>query len=735
MPAQDGQAEAQGRQLLAQQRGRSGAFFDITDEDLFSAIDLQRPGLEQVRAAVAAGDYDQAYAAWARYWAQRDEPRYYLETAGYADELAEHLPHIKRTIIDRADFIWSPDFQHSTYRPERAGRTFQWVDDTTTDTAYIGFHYWFWAGELGRAYLLSGDAKYPAMFRELVCSWWDALPAMAAKARCGNHDGIGVVWNNGLGSSIRSLAMLDCYVLAKQSPEFTIELHRKILRIFLGHARYMYDQHMRAYSHSNFQASQCCWLGTAAILLPELRNSPKWLDAVLRLTKTRVAQNYDADGGQLEMCPQYHLTGMRDITRLIWLLKRNNMTDRLDDDAFWRKFEKVYDFTLRLAHPTGHGAVINSGVYGTEWQTFMPIGAQLFGSELHAWAAKRFIGADFVPVAKSISTYIQFIDGAWIQTLRDARARQIPEPRFHSDLLRHSGIAVLRDGWHENAFSMVFDFNIKPFGGHPYPGRLSFDLWAHGRALVVNPGSTLSYSMPAYRQWCHTTRGHNTVMVNNADQGRPHTASLLAWHSGERATFAAAATDTYAKAFGVRHERTIVLVHGGYVLVFDRLLGGSEALPVAWQLHSPVALTAQAHGCLAGVDNAVGLLVVPDIDTAADCETVIGRSYSAVPVSYHPGYTPLDAWRDDICYVQLRRTLRPDAAELTYAVLLKPTTQELPDVQLQSLPSDTPSVYTLKARIDGHVDVLKLDYRATEPHFELTRSSTAGATLWQKSCP
>lgn len=60
--------------------------------------------------------------------------------------------------------------------------------------------------------------KYPAMLRELICSWWDALPLMAAHGKCGPRDGISVVWNNGLGSSIRALVMADGYWLARRSP-------------------------------------------------------------------------------------------------------------------------------------------------------------------------------------------------------------------------------------------------------------------------------------------------------------------------------------------------------------------------------------------------------------------------------------------------------------------------------------------------------------------------------------
>ncbi len=730
--AQLGELVTQRQNILAKQRGPSGAYLTISDQDLFGSMDLERPGLEQVRSAASSGDCASAYAAWGRYWSERQEPVYYLDEVDYAQEISRHLPKIRGIVVNRADSIWSPDFQHSTYKPKRSGRTFQWVDNTTSDTAYIGFHYWFWAGYLGRAYLLTGDEKYPAMFRELVCSWWDDLPLMAAKGRCGRHTGLQVIWNNGLGSSIRSLAMIDGYYLMRKSPEFTNELHEKILRIFLGHSRYMSDRHMRSYSHSNFQASQCCWVAMAGILMPEFRDSGKWLDAAVRLTEQRVMENYDEDGAQLEMCPQYHFAGMRDITRVVWMLARNNMSDRLGDKAFREKLERIYDFPIRLAHPTGHGAVMNSGVYGNEWLAFMPIGVQLFDSKLQGWAAKRFIEPDFVPVAKNISRYVLFMDGAWVRALDAVKEAPLAEPGFRCDLLRHSGVAVLRSGWDRNALSMVFDFNTKPWGGHAYPGRLSFDLWAHGAALVVNPGSTLSYSMPEYRQWCHRTRGHNTVMVNNKDQSRPHYAKLQAWHDGKRATFVAASTDTFLKSQGVLHQRSILFVHGEYYFVFDRLVGGKSGLPLAWLLHSPKPLEERDDGTISTPVGEPGLLIVPDSATRAEGNTVFEAGYSAVPVSYHENYKPLDAWQDGAPILRLESAFDETGASHTYGVLLVPFAASSPQVTATRGVSTSPDAYAIELDWGTHKDEVLFDFQNVTPRFTLKRLDTDGKPVWDQ---
>lgn len=703
-------ASEAGMRLVAAERGASGPYLELTDADLFGALDLSRPGLEAGRAAVAAGDVTAAYAAWGRYWAGRERPLYYLDDRTYARDLAAQAPELRQVIIAQADAVTAPDFQFSTYRPKRVGRTFQWADNSTADTAYIGFHYWFWAGPVGRAYLLTGNEAYAELVRDLICTWWAAVPDMAETARCGSHDGLAVLWNAGLGSSLRSLIMVDGYWAARRSPAFTPELHAAMLRIVLGHARCIHDRYTRSYSHSNLQASQCCWLATAALLFPEFREAEGWLSSALALTRERILTNYDRDGAQLEMCPQYHFTGMRDITRIAWLLERNGRRDISGDPEQWQALQRIYDVTVRLAHPTGHGAVVNSAVYGTDWLVFMPIGARLFGSDLHAWAAQRFIAPGFVPVAKGVSEYALFVDGPWCEALAAARRRPPPPPSFTSDLLADAGLAVLRSGWDPDARSLVLDCCRQPLGGHPYPGRLSFDLWAYGKAMVVNPGSTLSYSMPEYGRWCHTTVGHNTVMIGGKDQGKPHTARLEGWHAGAHVVVAAAATDTYRQACGVVHRRAVLLVGGEYVLVADRLEGGSAGTPAAWLLHSPLPLARTATG-LASAAGQPGLLLTFAAGWPDPGRLTLGRSYGAVPVSYRPGFRPTDAWSAERTFVRWDAPL-PDAPAWCLPVALLMPFRDTPPVEIVVAQSDTADGCQVTVRTPEWTDTLTLAWHA-----------------------
>lgn len=267
---------------------RRMAYVSLSAGDVFDAMDLSRPGLEAVRMRAAAGDWPGAEEAWGRYWASRESPRHVVDDQTYVRGVNAHLPEVRRMVLASAAETMSDAYQHSTYKPERDGRSFQWIDD-------------------------------------------------------------------------------------------------------------------------------------------------------------------NPDGAQLEQCPQYHVAGMRDITRALMVLHANGLDDISRDPELWRRLERIYDYPVRITHPTGHLAVFNSGVYGTEAQVFFPIGARLFHSDLQAWATRRYVRPGFVPVAKNLSESIMVMDGAWAEAVAEARQREVAPPAFTSELLRDSGLAVLRSGWDDLA--------------------------------------------------------------------------------------------------------------------------------------------------------------------------------------------------------------------------------------------------------------------------------------------
>jgi len=647
-------------QALTKWRGASGPYVVISDKQLFASLDLNRPGLEPVRALAGERRYKDAYAAWGRYWAARRQPAWVFDPAIYPQAMRRRLPWTVPVIIEQADRILTRNLQQGPYTAIAKGRSFDWTHDTG-DTEYIGFHYFFWMPCLPRAWLLTGDEKYARDFVEIVCSWYDALPDIRKFDR--------VIWNSQLGSSLRATYMLEAYYCLRTSPALTTELHEKLLKILLGHARYVHDVHMQQYTESNGQNSGAAWLASVSALMPEFRQSGQWKQAAVRMIREHINRNFYPDGGHKELCIQYHITGLRDLSLAVRALRAAGDDSLLQDAALRAKFREAFAWPLKVAFPSGFTPALNSGVVDKEWLVYMGIGAELFDDPEFRWALHRFAGPHYIPVAKNIATTFPQMDELFERAL--SRHGEERPPDFTSVLLPQSGFAVLRDGWDKNSLGMVLDFG-SPWGSHGYPGKLSFTLWGRGALLAALPGSPASYSLPVYRNWCYQTKSQNTVLVGGKTQRRPFTAKLEAWHDVGDAVFVAASTDVDKP---VRHTRKVTFVKGEYFVVFDHLAGGAEDATLEWLFHCPQGLQVGKDGRAQSPTGDPGVLLLPPKDeTFTGIET--GKGHGAVPVEWSPDYKRSDAWRDDIDYVGYQKRLGP--AGSGYAIAVVPFRDEPP---------------------------------------------------------
>ena len=112
-----------------------------------------------------------------------------------------------------------------------------------------------------------------------------------------------------------------------------------------------------------------------------------------------------------------------------------------------------------------------------------------------------------------------------------AATRGLSRPR--SDVLPHSGFAVVRSDDPLDRQSLVL-LKYGPHGGsHGHPDKLAITLYARGAPAATDLGSQ-GYGIHLHRQWYRQTVSHNTVVVSGRSQP-PATGTLLhfaARHAG-----------------------------------------------------------------------------------------------------------------------------------------------------------------------------------------------------------
>jgi len=140
--------------------------------------------------------------------------------------------------------------------------------------------------------------------------------------------------------------------------------------------------------------------------------------------------------------------------------------------------------------------------------------------EVHAASPHSWL-ADAIERMKTFAAALARPDGApalFNDGTVDAPAIDLPDPPDGLAVFPDSGFVVVREG--ELWLAFRCGAPSPPFlPAHAHADALSFQLWWHGRPVVVDPG-TYTYEPGPDRDWFRSTRAHSTVTVDGRDQFR-----------------------------------------------------------------------------------------------------------------------------------------------------------------------------------------------------------------------
>jgi len=309
----------------------------------------------------------------------------------------------------------------------------------------------------------------------------------------------------------------------------------------------------------------------AGVVLPEFRRAAHWRAFALAETLANIEADLLADGVHCELSTDYHHLALRNWLQVRTLAADNGIGVPAAMDA---ALQRALEFSLHVHQP--HGDV----------PSFSDGDVRSYGALLAQGA--RLYGRDDLRFGASGGT--------------EGRAPAARHAHFAA-----SGYHVLRSAWlpapaFAQAQHLVFDCGALGEGNHGHFDALSFELAAHGRALVVDPGR-YTYSeatqpdspeaAPNWRVHFRGTAAHNTVCVDGRSQTRyePKAIKEASRHaSGSvRHKIAGPAPETTlleqidgaalsllhgrcaSHEYDAVHERCIVFVDGCYWIVADTL--------------------------------------------------------------------------------------------------------------------------------------------------------------------
>jgi uncharacterized heparinase superfamily protein len=144
------------------------------------------------------------------------------------------------------------------------------------------------------------------------------------------------------------------------------------------------------------------------------------------------------------------------------------------------------------------------------------------------------------------------------------------------------GYFTQRSGWEPDARFLIFDCGPLGDGGHGHYDLLSFEAFANGRPLIVDPGR-FTYAAGAERRWFKGTAAHNTVCVDGLDQTpyartAPHGPVAQPRFLGRttRPKLDQLVGEAHSPAYEAVHRRRVAFVDDRRWVIEDALAGDRE---------------------------------------------------------------------------------------------------------------------------------------------------------------
>lgn len=468
------------------------------DEDLLDSLDLTRPGLAAVSAAVQIARtstgatrsqaINDAKAALATYFRQNFTSRLPLGTGsvGPANTIVTgyvNLMNIPYTfpfingVPGEIDWRYNP-----TLQPGYTGAvnyewntTLQRMDNLAT---------------LAKAYNNSASTaaeknSFAAFWSGNIRSFADQEPPPAIR------DESSVSTWRGLDSGVRLCSQLtgSFFVFARSSVVTDADI-LTYLKLALDHGNHLAA---RVYQQGNHYPISMSGLLTLASVFPEFSDSAFWRQVAMDNLAYSFAENTFPDGAWVELSPSYHLWVVQLFNGAAVALAQNGFGDSMPQ-TLWDKLKAMAEWMVKIGAPDRTQPTLNDSI------------------------PKKISDAGFTGWQDHFSSPLV----AWAQQLKTETASQnfLPATTLKSLALPDSGYTVLRSGWGKTDHYTLLD--VGPRGGwHGHQDALNLVTYFHGRPYLFDNGGYI-YDTSVWRAYGPATASHNTVMVDGLNQSRSY---------------------------------------------------------------------------------------------------------------------------------------------------------------------------------------------------------------------
>ncbi|HEX8163309.1 MAG TPA: alginate lyase family protein [Pyrinomonadaceae bacterium] len=451
---------------------------------------------------------------------------------------------------------------------------------------------------LGRAYWYTGDETYAETFVAHLTAWMEQNPPK-----------LGINWASSLEVAFRAISWLWALHFFRDARALAPDVFLRALKFLYLHARHL-ETYLSTYfspnTHLSGEALGLFYLGTA---LPELLDAARWRARGRQILRATLDRHVRADGVYFEQSSYYHRYATDFYTHFLVLA---GVGGDAPDGALRQKLASLLDHLMWITRPDGTSPLFGDDD-GGRLVMLDERASNDFRAPLSTGAALCARG-DYKHVAGELAE-----ETVWLLGAAGARAFDALEPAPPAGDARafpSGGYYVMRDGWQPS--SNYFLIDCGPHGalsnGHAHADALAFELAAHGRTLLVDPGTYTYTGSAELRDHFRGSAAHNTLTVDGEGSSAPSgpftwrsaaAARARAWIDAGRFTFFAGEHDGYERlpTGAVAHTRSVLWLKRDYWVLRDLV---ASAAPHRYELHFQFAADA-APSIEAGAGGAAAL--------------------------------------------------------------------------------------------------------------------------------
>jgi uncharacterized heparinase superfamily protein len=587
-------------------------------EHLLRALAIDA-GLARVRDALAKHDWAAAHAELSAHFAHA--PQRFVagpETkAAVIDAVRRGFPGSSRHAVTEADRIlvgkydllgysglrfdpaaagamvdWHLDPVHGRRAPRVTWSAVPFLDPSCGDHKIIWelnrHQHWL---TLGRAFWLTGDAKYRDRSVRELRDWLDANPPR-----------VGINWASMLELAFRSLSWVWALGLfvdgapaadvkgRGQEPPWTVDL-LLALDLHLAHI----ERHLSHYFSPNTHLlGEALGLYVCGLAVPELAANSRRADTGRRILLAEIGRQIGADGGHLERSTHYHRYTL-DFYLLALIVARINRDPAAAE--FERAVSRIASAARLLADDRGRLPHIGDDDGGM----LTPLTRRRPDDVRDSLAiAATLLGRPELRIGRPPEEVHWLVAHASAhQPARPAATTAARRVRLPSGALDDTGYYVSRTASSDH---LVIDGGPHGYqnAGHAHADALSLTFSFRGRPLLIDPGTGSYTSDPDLRERLRSTALHNTVTID----GRPSSVSNGPFHWSRMANCRVDCWQT-ADAFDffdgmhdgyhpLAHRRCVLSLHGDLLIVADIIEGsGLHTITAHWHVAPGWSVVAQ----------------------------------------------------------------------------------------------------------------------------------------------